>query len=178
MPTTNILDLNNRVTELEKNASSGGGTAENITYDNTDSGLTADTVQDAIDELASDLSGLSADDVTYDNTDSGLTADTVQDAIDEIAPNTHEIVTLTVTAGTGSTSDAVKLADYPTGFTKANTIILGAVSFNSSGVGISWNGASKYTSIWTLLLKDNGIYGEWDNTDINGSTTKITIMKI
>lgn len=84
MSTTNILDLCNRVDVLEKKHDSGG-TAEDTTYDNTDSGLTADTVQGAIDELAGDIDGLSADDIDYDNTDSGLTADTVQGAIDELA---------------------------------------------------------------------------------------------
>lgn len=43
---------------LEKNAGNGGGgasTAADVSYDNTSSGLTADDVQEAIDELASDL---------------------------------------------------------------------------------------------------------------------------
>lgn len=35
----------------------GGGTAADTTYDNTTSGLTATDVQDAIDEVVSDLSG-------------------------------------------------------------------------------------------------------------------------
>lgn len=105
-------------------------------------------------------------------------ADIIDNAIYAVASGKREIVTITFPAGTGSTSPAVKLSDYPTGFTKDNTMVLGAVSFNSSGVGISWNGASKYSSIWTILLKDDGIYGEWDNRDINGAITKITLMKI
>ena len=36
----------------------GGGTASDITYDNTSSGLTATDVQDAIDEIASDIDGV------------------------------------------------------------------------------------------------------------------------
>ena len=70
----------------------GGGSstivAQDVTYDNTGSGLTATDVQDAIDELKADMpvvpATYDADDVTYDNTGSGLTATNVQDAIDEI----------------------------------------------------------------------------------------------
>lgn len=59
-------------------------TAENVPYDNTDSGLTADNVQEALDELSTSTN-VDADDVNYDNTTSGLTADNVQDAIDELS---------------------------------------------------------------------------------------------
>lgn len=54
MSTTNILDLNNRIDELEKN--SGGLTASDVAYDNTDSGLTATNVQEAIDDVSGGLS--------------------------------------------------------------------------------------------------------------------------
>lgn len=37
----------------------GGGTAADVSYDNTDSGLTAETVQAAIDEVVTDLGSLS-----------------------------------------------------------------------------------------------------------------------
>ena len=71
--------------------------AGNIGYDNTSSGMTADDLQEAVDELHTDLgtkantsdlaavatSG-SAADVSYDNTNSGLTADDVQEAVDEL----------------------------------------------------------------------------------------------
>ena len=61
-------------------------TASDVTYDNTTSGLTADDVQEAIDEIEGQIGGLSYDasDISYDNTTSGLTADDVQEAIDEI----------------------------------------------------------------------------------------------
>lgn len=64
-------------------------TASEVTYDNTTSGLTADDVQEAIDEIEGQISGLSYDasDISYDNTSSGLTADDVQEAIDEIDSN-------------------------------------------------------------------------------------------
>ena len=42
--------------EVDQIGGSGGGTtALNVSYDNTDSGLTADDVQGAIDELAGSL---------------------------------------------------------------------------------------------------------------------------
>lgn len=64
----------------------GGGSsnAAGISYDNTGSGLTASNVQDAIDEVVSDIPANAAA-LSYDNTGSGLTASNVQDAIDEIA---------------------------------------------------------------------------------------------
>lgn len=85
-----IAILSEKVAALE-NAEHDSQTASAIEYDNTGSGLTADDVQEAIDELA-EASGIS-----YDNTDSGLTAGNVQVAIDEIAEslNGDEITGLT-----------------------------------------------------------------------------------
>lgn len=81
----NILDIAQRVNKLEKSGGGGGGggAADDVTYDPTASGLQATNVQDAIDELSSDIFEMSADDVSYDNTDSGLSSETVQGAIDE-----------------------------------------------------------------------------------------------
>ena len=62
--------------------------AQNISYDNTQSGLTATDAQEAIDEVLGEIptipSTYAASAITYDNTSSGLTADDVQDAIDEL----------------------------------------------------------------------------------------------
>jgi len=60
-------------------------TAAGTSYDNTSSGITASTVQAAIDEVQSELDGLdfSADVISYDNAASGLDATNVQDAVDE-----------------------------------------------------------------------------------------------
>ena len=57
--------------------------AEDVTYDNTDSGLSATDIQSAVDEVASEVSGLDGADVAYNNTSSGLSATNVQGAIDE-----------------------------------------------------------------------------------------------
>lgn len=64
-----------------------GASAENVSYDNTDSGLTATNAQAAIDELSE------ASSISYNNTTSGLTADDVQDAIDEVSATRKVIVT-------------------------------------------------------------------------------------
>jgi hypothetical protein len=64
-----------------------GISAASVVYDNTDSGLTAEDVKSALDEIVSTISNLSSGDVSYDNTDSGLTATDVKNAIDEIVSN-------------------------------------------------------------------------------------------
>jgi surface protein len=62
----------------------GPADADDVTYDNTASGLVAIDVQAAIDELvATSLSG-AATDITYDNTLTNLVATDVQAAIDEL----------------------------------------------------------------------------------------------
>lgn len=118
MSTTNILDLNNRIDELEKN--SGGGSADSAkrsdiaTEFSTETSYTAGNfvyyegklyqfnadhsagawdptdvaeanVTDQIFSNKSAIDGLSASDVSYDNTDSGLSATNSQGAIDELA---------------------------------------------------------------------------------------------
>lgn len=60
-------------------------TAAGVSYDNTASGLAADDVQEALDELAAGAGGSTAATTSYDNTDSGLAATNAQDAIDELA---------------------------------------------------------------------------------------------
>lgn len=56
-----------------------------IDYDNSISGLSGTTVQDAIDELDSTIDNLDASGINYSNTTSGLLSSTVQGAIDELA---------------------------------------------------------------------------------------------
>lgn len=78
--------------------------AEDVTYDNTVSGLTATDVQAAVDELAARPVVAAAEDVTYDNTLSGLTATDVQAAIDELKaliPATPNYITTGLTINLG-----------------------------------------------------------------------------
>lgn len=61
--------------------------ASDIDYDNTASGLTADDVQGAIDEIENQLNNLpapTAGNISYNNSVSGLVATNVQQAIDEL----------------------------------------------------------------------------------------------
>ena len=85
---TQITIGDNTVTgAIAELASEVGATvdAEDVSYDNTQSGLTATNVQDAIDEVKGDIpSAYDADDIVYDNTTSGLSATDVQGAIDEL----------------------------------------------------------------------------------------------
>jgi hypothetical protein len=67
-------------------------TADFITYNNENSGLDAENVQDAIDELKTLIINQDeAKELGYDNTDSGLVANTIQDAIDEVASGTIDL---------------------------------------------------------------------------------------
>lgn len=106
----NLAVLSEKVAYLES-AVKNSDEASEISYDNTESGLTADDVQSAIDEIVAGFNAPAASSVTYDNTDSGLTADDVQGAIDElnvkfiplskiIAGNDVEFGTFNVTSGT------------------------------------------------------------------------------
>lgn len=67
----------------------GGGTASDITFDNTGTGLTSTNVQNAIVEVKNDIPVVpdhyTAMDITYNNAASGLTSVNAQGAIDELA---------------------------------------------------------------------------------------------
>ena len=102
-----VESFNTRVGNVVPEA--GDYNAAQVTYDNTGSGMAADNVQDAIDEVKADIpvvpanivetfnartgdvvpdSGdYNAGQITYDNSLSGLTGTEVQSAIDELAAN-------------------------------------------------------------------------------------------
>lgn len=50
--------LEQRIRELEKNGTGGGSSADKISYDNTESGLTSNTVQGAIDEVHEEVENI------------------------------------------------------------------------------------------------------------------------
>ena len=99
--------------------------ASKISYDNTESGLSATKVQGAIDELVA--SGASK--ISYDNTESGLNATKVQGAIDELASfdatlaDTYVLENRTVTVTV--TADGVKT--YDDMFDDLHTALLAAI---------------------------------------------------
>lgn len=78
-------------------------TSDVITYDNTTSGLSATTAQEAIDELDGVIDGIGfdANEIGYDNTTSGLSATDVQAAIDEVETN-NAVFDLTTGAPSGT----------------------------------------------------------------------------
>ncbi len=160
------------------------GLAADGAYDNTDSGLTATTLQDAIDEVATTAGGAAnqalsnittagenvikglAADGAYDNTDSGLTATTIQDAIDEVA----------ATAGNAADQDLSNLSATGTG------VITSAVTSGAAG-GTYSNTTSGLTattiqgaidevagSVATQGAKVLKVYTTW-NTDTNQEIT-------
>ncbi|HPM74218.1 MAG TPA: hypothetical protein PLA71_00685 [Saccharofermentans sp.] len=59
-------------------------TAEDISYDNETSELSATNVQDAIDELKDRIPSLSASNISYEDTTGMLSAENVQDALDNV----------------------------------------------------------------------------------------------
>lgn len=72
--------------------------ADQVSYDNASSGLTAEDVQAAIDELDTTLDAISqdADGIAYDNSTSGLAATDVQAALDEIDSTLDTVTSATV----------------------------------------------------------------------------------
>lgn len=89
-PTTTDKTIIGAINEIYADITGGGTdvTAANVSYDNTTSGLTADDVQEALDEIYAAIPSVStpdAEDVAYDNQTSGLSATNVQAAIDEIS---------------------------------------------------------------------------------------------
>jgi len=155
-------------------------TAADVTYDNTQSGLTADDVQDAIDELARGGGGGSAASVTYDPTTSGLTATNVQDAIDEVVDDldgkanqsqlayveTGTTASRNYTAGwhislngllyTAATAIASGATFYTSGGNKNLTECVGG-GFNSIGIsqdvsGITWGRITKRNGVVTITF--------------------------
>ena len=96
-PTTTDKTLIGAINEINAKIPEGGEVAaDDVTYDNTSSGLMANNVQAAIDEVHDCAN------IAYDNTDSGLVATDVQSAIDELASSGVGDPSLIATA-TGST---------------------------------------------------------------------------
>ena len=90
--------IQNSIDLLEKAVEKGGGsggstTAESVTYDNTTSHLTADDVQEAIDEVAGSVSSLSGSVTTI----SGALVTPFVDTTNEITAKTAVDTTVTFT---------------------------------------------------------------------------------
>lgn len=149
-------------------------TASGTTYDNTGSGLTATNVQDAIDELISDIpTGFPASAISYNNTVSGLTASDVQYAIDEIVsmiPGSSEVQVIT----DGTKSNA-QLLDQLYSLVNISSLTAGStleVSEPNNNVtiykyyGKKADGTLKFGATWY----DGGSVLQWATVKASGST--------
>ena len=160
--------IQNSIDLLEKKGGGGGtsGTASDISYDNTISGLTADNVQEAIDELKSDIpTSLGASAITYDNTSSGLTADDVQEAIDELKsdiPTSLGASAITYTnSSSGLTADDVQEAideivtKYPTSEAVIGKTSGGELLYGRYITGLNVALTSAWATIPDLVISDS-----------------------
>ena len=86
----NSSDLNNYYNKTQVDNALGNLTASDIGYDNTNTGLTSDKVQGAIDEVLAQVP-LNATGLSYSNTQSGLQSNNVQGAIDELAGESTDV---------------------------------------------------------------------------------------
>lgn len=163
--------LSGAINELY-NATPSGVDADDVSYDNTTSGLTATDVQGAIDELKGDIDDISieASNVSYNNTTSGLTANTVQSAIDEVASSSYVPATITGTTA-ASTNTSTKIADYPTGYNKSNCVALSMIQLNDTSWAQPQNNAS-------ISLKDDGVYSWVTASDYVNLNIKVMLFKI
>jgi len=160
-------------------SSSGGGggsstpTAQDVTYDNSTSGLTANNVQAAIDELAGDT--VTAADVSYSNTTSGLTATTVQAAIDELdntIDNLPEPMVFKGSLGTGGTITTLPAAsDSNKGFTY-KVITAGTYASQSAKVGDTFISDG---SAWVLIPSGDEPSGTVTNVAVTSADGSITV---
>ena len=161
------------------NVSSGGGggsstpTAAEVSYSNTSSGLSANNVQSAIDELAS--SSVSAADVTYSNTASGLTATNVQAAIDEIdttIDNLPEPMVFKGSLGTGGTITTLPAASSDNkGFTY-KVITAGTYAGQAAKIGDTFISDG---SAWVLIPSGDEPSGTVTNVAVTSADGSATI---
>lgn len=131
-----------------------------IGYDNTESGLTATTVQGAIDELDGKIKASDeADEISYDNTESGLEATNVQSAIDEIADVISEkgyhIVGMQTAAVT-----ATKMSDYYTALVAAINAVKAELKNDEAIIlkcidGLVTNGTVNFVNSTALWIEKN-----------------------
>lgn len=143
--------------------------ADDITYDNTTSGLAATDVQNALDELAAAIpsipSNYDADDIIYDNTTSGLTATNVQDALDEVVGDLPDMSLYYTSSQTDSAISAA-LSGY---YTSAQ--VDSAISTALSGYYTSAQVDSLLGSYYTSSQTDSAISSYW-TTNIANYYTK------
>lgn len=192
LATSETYCLNSTNQWIKLKDSGGGGSvitldAEYVGYDNTDSGLTADNVQDAIDELETEIQAITpsgnvqADNVDYDNTDSGLVATNVQDAIDEVQGNVETVET---TANSALQPSDVTSTYSALGTDPVNGVAVASALSNSgfitAGTTLAHYGITDaYISSGTITLGSNSITPGTSNfsgafSDLTGKPTTLS----
>ena len=141
--------------------------SSDIDYDNTQSGLTATDVQEAIDELAQGGGGGgSAADITYDPTISGLSATDVQDAIDEVVTDLgdkqDEITASGILKGDGAggVSAATPGTDYQAPLTAGTDYttpaqLAGKANIDEIGIVVNGNSSTQGADIGQYVILRN-----------------------
>lgn len=146
------------------------GQASDISYNNGQSGMTATDVQEAIDELKSDLGNieLTANNVEYDNVTSGLQATNVQDAVDEITDNlTVQDYTATETTLALAIDEYIAQANISDGETKRVNLIKSDIDWNMeiTRIGSNYNG---------IVIKVSDLAQKYVFSKIGGASTVIS----
>lgn len=129
--------------------------AEDVTYDNTGTGLTATDVQAAIDEVVGDIpTGFAASAISYDNSGSGLSAADVQDAIDELAASGsgESYVTAETAVGEWIDGSTVYRKVYHATGTFTSEQVLDASVNTSNAKIIKFEGSFKSNNEWTPFI--------------------------
>ncbi|MCJ7467838.1 MAG: hypothetical protein MUO53_14235, partial [Maribacter sp.] len=172
---TNVLTLTlqnggTRTVNLSGLVGTDDQTAAEVTYNNTVSGLTANNVQAAIDEInaaAGTVALVDNGDGTYDFTDASGTTTTISDtSISTMTDNGDGTYTYTDEAGSPSTIDT-RAASNPYDNTAS-----GLTANNVQAAIDEINAAAG-----TVALVDNGD-GTYDFTDASGTTTTISDTSI
>lgn len=156
----------------------GGGTAADVSYDNTDSGLTAETVQAAIDEVVTDLGSLttiigdSSAGLVKEVTDiqdlipSGATSENKLATEDDIPDNTY--ITTEVKVGKWGSDDLyrkiVNVAALPNN--ASVDVTLGISGYTLRRLEVYYGNASEAGNLFTYLV----------DMFYTGSTDKLTVQ--
>jgi hypothetical protein len=172
------VDKKTTAQDIANLAPGGAPSAEDVTYDNAVSGLTATDVQAAIDELVATPPAPDAEDVPYDNAGSGLAATDAQAAIDELAAEVDDKLGDAPSDGTGYVRKNGAWAAESGGGGGASLGVqygadLGSTADSDPGAGLlKWNNATQ-ASATVLFLDDStsdgaSLTGWWSALEAGG----------
>lgn len=165
---------------LDNGGSGGGGSAADVSYDNTDSGLAAETVQAAIDEVVTDLGSLST--VIGDST-AGLVKEVtdIQDLIPSGATSENKLATESDIPNNDYSSTEVKVGTWDGSDLYRKKVSIGALpntTLKSFDIGITTETVHRMEVYFT----SNAEYGPFPNnegtTSFNKSTKKLDIATV